>query len=84
MKIIFTTNLDNYKTNCFPDNLTLVPRIGDSILVREVFIEYFRNKKLPTQLVVTNVIWSDKGVLCELWYKEIDVEFAKLNKVNLF
>lgn len=88
MKIKFTTNLDNYQKACFPEVLTIPPRIGDSVLVRKVWYRYFLDKKLPTQLEVVNVIWtedySEEIVICELWYKNIDVEFAKLNKINLF
>lgn len=84
MKIVFKTNLDNYKTNCFPENLNIPPRIGESVLVSEVFLEYYSKKKLPLRLEVVDVIWTNNGCVCELWYKQIDVDFAKMNGVNLF
>ena len=84
MRVIFRTNLDNYQTNCFPSNLDQVPRIGDSVEVDEGFKTWFRNKKLPTSLKVVDVTWTDKAVICELWYKPIDVEAAKISGINLF
>lgn len=83
MKVVFHTNVDHYKTNCFPDNLTIPPRIGESVSVTESFINYYRNKNLPTRMEVVDVIWTDKGVVCELWYKEIDVKAAKISGVSL-
>lgn len=32
---------------------------------------------------VVDVIWTDKGIVCELWYREIDIEAAKLSGVKL-
>ena len=84
MKVIFRTNLDNYQTNCFPENLTTPPRVGEKVMVTEVFGSYFTSKKLPVKLEVVDVTWTDKGVLCELWYSEIDVKTAKQNNINLF
>lgn len=84
MKVIFRTNLDNYQTNCFPENLTIPPRVGERVMVGEAFGSYYTNKKLPTKLVVIDVVWTDIGVLCELWYSDIDVKVAKQNNINLF
>ncbi len=83
MKVVFRTNIDHYKTNCFPENVTIPPRIGETVLVAEVFAEYYSQKKLPIRLEVVDVTWTDKGVVCELWYKKIDVEAAKLSGVKL-
>ena len=83
MKVVFRTNIDHYKTNCFPENVTIPPRIGETVLVTEVFAEYYSKKKLPIRLEVVDVTWTDKGVVCELWYKKIDVEAAKLSGVKL-
>jgi hypothetical protein len=83
MKVIFKTNIDHYKTNCFPNNLEIPPRIGETVLVTEVFFDYYQKQKLPTQMKVVDVIWTDKGVVCELWYREIDIEAAKLSGVKL-
>jgi hypothetical protein len=84
MKIIFKTNLDMYQTNCFPNNLEIPPRIGDTVLITEPFLDYYAKQKLPLRMEVVDVLWSEKGVICELWYKKIDVEAAKLSNINLF
>ena len=68
MSIVFKTDLEEYKTNCFPDNLTQVPRVGDFIVVNELFLEYYMTKKLPCTLEVIKVFWTNKGVVCELGY----------------
>jgi hypothetical protein len=83
MKVVFITNIDYYKTNCFPENIQIPPRIGETVLVTEVFADYYANKKLPIRLEVVDVNWTDKGVVCELWYRKIDVEAAKLSGVKL-
>jgi len=84
MEIRFKTNLDAYQTNCFPENLTEVPRKGENILVNSIFIDYFKKKKLPVILEVYNVTWCEDGVVCELSYRKIDLENARLNGINLF
>lgn len=84
MKVVFKTNLDNYQTNCFPENLIYPPHKGDKVLVNEVFVKYFADKKLPLSLEVVDVIWTEVGVVCELWYSETDVRAAKEFGVNLF
>lgn len=84
MKVIFTTQLDNYKTNCFPENLTMPPRIGEKVLVNKVFGDYYASKKLPLRLEVVNVTWCEDGVVCELWYNESDRKTAELNGAILF
>ena len=84
MVVKFLTNINNYQTNCLPDNLTIPPRKGEKVLVIEAFSSHFANKKLPLRLEVVDVIWTDKGVVCELHYCDIDVRIAKSNGVNLF
>lgn len=83
MKIIFHTNVDHYKTNCWPTITEAVPRIGDTVMVTEVFFQYFESKKLPLQMKVVDVVWTDHGVVCELWYRDVDIEAAKLSGVKL-
>ncbi len=53
-------------------------------MVVETFGKYYSDKKLPTRLEVVDVTWTDKGVVCELWYKKIDVDKANLNGTKLF
>jgi hypothetical protein len=84
MKVVFNTNIDHYKTNCFPTNLTQVPRIGEKVLVNEVFGKYYADKKLPLRLEVIDVLWCEAGAIVELHYCEIDVKIANQNGVNLF
>lgn len=84
MKIIFRTNIDAYQTNCFPNNLESVPRVGELIMVVETFISYYKNKQLPTILEVVQVVHTEKGVICELHYSDIDVKSARINKINLY
>lgn len=83
MKVVFLTNINHYKTNCFPENVNIPPRIGETVLVKEISSEYYHQKKLPLRLEVVDVIWTEKGVVCELWYKKVDIEAAKLAGVNL-
>jgi hypothetical protein len=84
MKVVFRTNVDHYKTNCWPENLTIPPRIGEHVLVTEVFEQYYIGKRLPTKMKVHDVLWTNKGVICELVYRDIDIEKAKISGVNLF
>ena len=84
MKVTFFTNIDHYKTNCFPENITIPPRIGETVLVKVVFAMYYSQIKLPTRLEIIDVIWTDQGVICELWYKKIDIKAAKVSGVSLF
>lgn len=76
MKVIFTTNIDAYKTNCFPDNLPMPPRVGELVGVVDVFIKHFQDQKLPTTLEVTRVVWKEYVVVCELWYNKTQKELA--------
>lgn len=86
MKVIFRTNLDNYNYQLpFPNShFYQVPRIGDSVEVKKDLKEFFQNRKLPTSLRVVDVLWTEDAVICELWYKQIDVEAAKISGINLF
>lgn len=83
MKVVFRTNIDHYKTNCFPTEFNIPPRIGETVMVAPVFEKYYRDKKLPVRLEVVDVIWGELGVVCELHYKKIDIEMARLFGVNL-
>lgn len=83
MRVVFKTNIDHYKTNCFPKNVTTPPRIGEKVLVNDVFFDYYTHKKLPTKLEVVDVLYSQHGVVCELWYTKIDIETANLRGIKL-
>ena len=43
-KIVFRTNLDEYNNACWPKNMNVIPRIGETIYVSDEMKEYFRNK----------------------------------------
>lgn len=76
MKILFATNIDAYRTNCFPEKLTMVPRVGDHVVVSQVFLEYYSKLKLPLRLKVIDVSWTESGVVCQLDYNKQDLEIA--------
>lgn len=84
MKIVFKTNIDKYQTNCFPENLLFVPRVGEKVMVTPVFESWFKDKKLPIRLEVVDVTYAEQFVICELWYNKQDLEFLKLARVNPF
>lgn len=85
MNILFRTNIDHYKKNCFPTNFKMPPRIGESVSVIDIFIDSFTKRKLPTRLEVVDVIWSENSIICELWYKssDFDVLNSSLNKAEI-
>jgi len=64
--------------------LDAVPRIGDNIMVTKIYLDHYRNKKLPLYLEVVNVIWTEDYVICELWYRKVDIEASKISGVELF
>ena len=74
MTVIFHTNIDAYNTNCFPEYISIPPRIGEKVSVVEAFGKHFINQKLPTSLEVVDVTWTDHGVICELHYSKIDLK----------
>jgi hypothetical protein len=86
MRVVFKTNLDKYQKPCFPkyDNPISVPRVGDYVCVVTDFYEYYKNKKLPTRMIVTSVTWFEDEVICDLWYTQRDIDLAKFNEVDLF
>lgn len=80
----FITNIDQYKTYCFPSNITDVPRKGDFVGVIQAYESYYKNKGIPTSLEVVKVIWFGNNlVLCELWYSESDAKSVKFKKQNI-
>lgn len=96
MRIHFKTNIDRYnEKGCdivFP-NLNderglIVPRKGEQISVRDTFVSYYRNLRLPTTLEVVNVTYTENLnhniiVVCELWFRNHDLEMAKMQNINL-
>jgi hypothetical protein len=40
--------------------------------------------RLPLRLEVVDVIYGEKYVTCELWYKQIDLEAMKALNINPF
>lgn len=72
MKVIFQTSLKYYQSYWFPKNLSIPPRTGDWIKCTNAFISECKSLQIPDILQVTNVIWTSDGVICELWYRDID------------
>jgi len=33
---------------------------------------------------IVQVTWSEEAVICELWFRDIDLKSAKLSGINLF
>ena len=83
MRIIFRTNVDKYQMNIWPTNLIMVPRIGEMVMVNKVYRDQYQRLRLPTRMVVSNVIWSEDEVVCELWYHENDIAMAEISGVKL-
>jgi len=84
MKVIFHTNLDKYSGDQFPTSLTFVPRVGEKVHVRASLKGHFESMHLPTSLKVSSVSYYETHVVCELWYSDLDLKFARLNNVDLF
>lgn len=84
MKVVFRTNIDHYKKDCWPKNIETPPRIGESVMVVDSMKSYYSNQKLPIKLEVVDVIYSENQIDCELWYNKLDVKSARLSGVKLF
>lgn len=85
MRILFQTNINAYKSYDFPEvKGFLIPRKGDTIMVISENQKQFRAKMMPVRLEVVDVVWHEHAVVCELHYKQIDIQIAKQNGVNLF
>ncbi len=84
MNVYFHTNIDAYKTNCFPERLDRVPRIGEKVSVVNVFIDYYTKRGLPLILEVVNVIWHENYAVCELGFTKISLDIARSNGKNLY
>lgn len=85
MKVYFRTNLDKYNGSMFPElSSHEVPRKGDFIELKDIYIRHFQSQKLPTRLEVVSVTWKEDYVECELWYNKTDVELYKMSGGVLF
>jgi len=82
MKVMFGTKIKEYKTNCFPNDLEIPPRIGETVLVSKVFFDYFSIQNLPMELEVVDVIWTEECVICELYYKKKYIESVNNAKID--
>ena len=79
MKVFFKTNIDAYKSNWFPENLQLVPHIGEFVRVKNCYINHLQSQKLPTRLEVKNVEYTEDYVICDLWYNSTDKQIADIS-----
>ena len=91
IKVIFSTNLDQYSRQMFQSSDTsweFVPRVGDLVEVRKEWITQLRDKRLPIRLKVTRVYLQqvdfDIVATVELWYDRVDLELAKLANAPVF
>jgi len=58
MKVVFRTNIDNYRCGCFPEEITTPPRIGEKVQVKDAMLSHFQMKSLPTVLEVVDVTYT--------------------------
>lgn len=91
IKVIFSTNLDQYSRQMFQSSNTpweFVPRVGDFVEVKTEYVATLRDKKLPIRLEVTSVSLReyvhDTIATVELWYNKTDLELAKLANAPVF
>ena len=67
MSIVIKTNLDRYKDHMFPQNLSIVPRIGERVeIVRscQPALKY----PYPISLEVVSVTHTEKNIEVDVWY----------------
>lgn len=85
MKVVFTTNIDHYNNrDVFTTKIQSVPRIGDTVSVKDSMIQFYREKGLPSRLEVTSVTWMEELVICELHYSQHQLEIYKHSSISLF
>lgn len=85
MAIILKTNIEHYQQEDLFPNLTVIPRIGETIEVREAYKEMFEKEKLPTRLEIVGVTYKEGNVVeCQLVYNYYDKKKAKLAGANLY
>ena len=91
MKVYFRTNLDKYQSIFYTVELDIIPRIGETVLIKKSLRKHFESQKLPTRLKVVDVVYDvlvdeewEKIVIVELWYNKTDLELMKLNNINPF
>jgi hypothetical protein len=77
MDIICRTNIDQYREHCFPE-LTVVPRIGETVRVKDSYESHFISRGVPTKLEVVNIEYGTGVVMVELHYRAIDIERHKI------
>lgn len=83
-KIVFKTNIDKYRHK-FPDNATIIPRIGEKVKVAEGY----KTKDMPfdalTVIDVTYDITKEKQiVLVELHLSRLQQMLNEEYKLNVF
>lgn len=83
MKIYFKTNLDWYSGASFPVLENIVPRKGEIVSVHQQSLSFCEHNKIPSQLEVVNVTYYYDRVICELWYRDIDIKWAELSENGL-
>lgn len=71
MKILLRTNLDVYRTVSW-QKLNVVPRVGEIIMVPQVWVEYCQTKGIPRRLEVSQVYYYEDSVVVDMWYNDTD------------
>jgi hypothetical protein len=85
MDIIYTTNIDAYKTIDFSRLPNAIPRIGEHIELPKVYHQGFAVRKLPFRLRVVDVTYKESYVQVELHFDPLDVELWKdADKLSMF
>lgn len=84
IRVLFHTNVDAYKKDCWPKYLQVVPRVGEFINVRHNFKSYFRDQTLPTRMEVVSVTYDESDdktqtAFVELWYNSTDKQLADMS-----
>lgn len=91
MKVVFSTNLDQYQGRYFGrlmyQNSRIIPRVGEFVEVIPDYKQHLASMKLPTRLEVVRVTYQEEEdliVRVELWYNKTDLELAKLANAPVF
>lgn len=79
MNIRFKTNIDAYRTVSWPV-LDYLPNKGDFVKVYPGSESYCNYNKIPLFLEIVAITHEVGVVWVELWYRNVDVQAAKLSK----
>jgi hypothetical protein len=82
MKVVFTTNIDKYRTVEWPVFTDHVPRKGEFIYLLPIYDSYCKSQKIPNRLEVSTIKYVpfetasvylfETVAMVELWFNETD------------